>query len=78
MNSLKKPTIVALDEAQKLGNKDLSSDKKATIGGVLDHLHNKRGNNKNALIFLMNGLGRTKQILKEYDISRFATSSVIH
>ncbi|MCY4299187.1 MAG: ATP-binding protein [Flavobacteriaceae bacterium] len=40
LNSLKKLTIIALDEAQKLRNKDLSSDKKAIIGDVLDHLHN--------------------------------------
>ncbi len=78
LNAVKTPTILALDEAQKLGSKDLSPAKKSSVGDVLDHLHNRRGKNKSSLVLLMNGLGRTKEILKEYGISRFATKAVIN
>ncbi len=78
LNAVHKPTIIGFDEAQMLGHQDITSQEKLILRNVLDQLHNQRGTPKSPIIFLMNGLGRTQDILEEYDISRFSSESVIH
>ena len=77
LNAVSKPTIVGLDEAQTLGSNRLSREAQHTLETVLDQLHNVRGKAKNPIIFFMNGLGRTRDIVFEYGISRFASKSII-
>ncbi|MCY4160445.1 MAG: ATP-binding protein [Flavobacteriaceae bacterium] len=77
LNAVDKPTLIGLDEAQMLGNQHLTSEDRKILSNVLDQLHNRRGHPKHPTVFLMNGLGRTQDILEEYGISRFAPQSVI-
>ena len=78
LNAIHCPTILYFDEAQRLGDASLTTAQKRILSDVLDELHNQRKNAKHPIIFLMNGLGRTEKILKEYGISRPADEAVIY
>ncbi len=78
LNSIKNPTIMVLDEAQNLNQDNITKAQKSVIMEVLDNIHNKKRKSKSSVVLLFSGLGRTREILKDYGISRFATSSVIN
>ena len=77
LNAIHRPTILHFDEAQLLGHSALTIEQKGVLRDVLDELHNQRKQAKNPIIFLMNGLGRTEEVLEEYGISRSADDSII-
>ncbi len=65
------PTLFVLDEAQAIAK---LSDEKKKIVNFLSQYHNF----KTEQGFVFGGLGMTKQILKDYGISRFNPGSVHH
>lgn len=65
-----KPTLLVLDETQNLGiDGAFSNDKKGEIIAFLEKFHNLK--TKKGFAFLFAGLSNTKDVLKEFGISRF-------
>ncbi|MCY4216761.1 MAG: ATP-binding protein [Flavobacteriaceae bacterium] len=74
----KKPTLIVLDEAQRLGyNRVISEDNERDFLDVFDYLHNLK--TKKGFIFLIGGLGMTEDIFDRLGVaSRFNEDCVIN
>ncbi|MCY4162306.1 MAG: ATP-binding protein [Flavobacteriaceae bacterium] len=76
LNRIQKPTLLVLDEAQRLGDIDkLANQEYKAIRDVLSNFHN--GHFKNGFVFLVAGLNQTYEILEKFHISRFSSENYI-
>ena len=72
-----KPTLIVLDEAQILGNRNkIPVEYHWKIEMTLKELHNLQ--TKKGFVFLIGGLGMTKNIFKDLGISRFSNNYVFN
>ncbi|MCY4161042.1 MAG: ATP-binding protein [Flavobacteriaceae bacterium] len=71
---VQQPTVLFLDEAQRLQDELQESDRRKIIRDVLSHLHNLETDH--GFCFLVAGLNQTKSLLNDFHISRFAKQTV--
>ncbi len=74
MAAVRKPTLLILDEAQRLGDKAIHHQQRQIITDVLTNFHNDRLKKG---LFLAGGLGTTSKILEDYHISRIGDKNYI-
>ncbi|MCY4300025.1 MAG: hypothetical protein OXC61_12110 [Flavobacteriaceae bacterium] len=77
LSLLTKPVLLVLDEAQIIGNQ-LRNDPVSidTIRFVIKAIHNLECHH--GLVTLFTGLGNTKKLYRDFDISRFHSNAVVH
>ncbi len=71
---VKQPTVLFLDEAQRLQDELQEPEYRKTIRDVLSHLRNIE--TPYGFCFLVAGLSQTKTLLNDFHISRFAKQTV--
>ncbi|MCY4298658.1 MAG: ATP-binding protein [Flavobacteriaceae bacterium] len=74
LDQVKRPIILVLDEAQQLEKYHQQLEKRLVISEVLKNMHNIKTDDGFMVIF--SGLSHTHQMLKDLDISRFASQSI--